>query len=83
MSSNQHLFLITANNPLQNLGERPLQNANAVGNLSIGSPTIEQMNAAITTSGQIPVNTEHCPAPEPLFGEHAREAANVIRKIFR
>jgi hypothetical protein len=39
--------LITANNSVQNLGEVRHDRANALGNLSVENPTIEQLNAGI------------------------------------
>ncbi len=72
---------ITVNNSLQNLGEIPLERPNALGNISLLNPTIEQMNAGMTGSGEAADRRQN--QPEPPFGEHLREAADVLRRIFR
>ena len=44
-------LLITTNNAFQTLGTIQNPRANAVGNLSVESPTVEQMNVAIGATG--------------------------------
>jgi hypothetical protein len=53
----QQVF-ITTNNAFQNLGAAPIRSANAIGNLSVQNPTIEQMNAAMTEPCEISSSDE-------------------------
>lgn len=71
--------LITANNNAQNLGQPQYDRANMMGNLSVENPTIEQLNAGIT-SAQTPSSEDE---REPAFGEHLREAVGVVRRVLR
>lgn len=68
---------LTAMNAAQNQGEQ--YRPNIVGNLSVEAPTVAQLNAAISGS-QMPQVVDRVEAP---FGEHAREAADVVRRVFR
>ncbi len=78
----EHKQSITVNNSLQNLGQITLERPNALGNVSLLNPTIEQMNAGITRSGgEVSDSKEN--QPEPAFGEHLHEAADVLRRILR
>ena len=76
--------LITANNSVQNLGEVRHDRANALGNLSVENPTIEQFNAGIqgagTSNGPPEPSPEPSPEPEPAFGEPIHEAIGVVRR---
>jgi hypothetical protein len=72
--------LITANNSVQNLGEVRHDRANALGNLSVENPTIEQFNAGIQGAGTSNGPPEPSPEPEPAFGEHIHEAIGVVRR---
>ena len=65
--------VITTNNALQNMGENPLKRTSVVGNLSIGRPTIEEMNAGVTGSLAISEGgQDQLDAIEPAFGEHIK-----------
>lgn len=72
--------LITATNSVQNLGQPEYNRANMMGNLSVENPTVEQLNAGIFGS-QMP--SKQAVIDEPAFGEHIKEAAETIRRIFR
>jgi hypothetical protein len=72
---------ITTNNTFQNIGSTPIHSPNALGNLSVQNPTVEQMNAGI--SDQLRPSDDVQDQSERLFGEHIREAAATIRRIFR
>jgi hypothetical protein len=65
--------LITANNSVQNLGEMHHDRANALGNLSLENPTIEQLNAGIQGAGTSSAPPE--PSSKAAFGERIREAS--------
>ncbi len=68
---------LTAMNTPQNMGQREYDRPNMVGNLSIESPTVEQLNAAISGC-----QTPQAKSVEPAFGEHATEAVNTLKRIF-
>ena len=65
---------ITANNSSQNIGPLDSDRPNALGNLSVDNPTVEQLNAAFAVNRPA---TET--APEPFFGTHIREAVAIVR----
>jgi hypothetical protein len=73
MDARQQLT-ITTNNAFQNLGTAEFPRANAVGNLSIERPTVEQMNAAIGVS-----ESTASRAPDAFFGTHVREAVAIVK----
>jgi hypothetical protein len=70
--------LITTNNALQNLTGGSFDRANERGNLSVQDPTVEQLNAAVT--GSVKSNEGET---EAAFGEHVREAVDVVHRALR
>lgn len=69
-------IFISTNNALQNLGGSPVDRVTERGNLSVQSPTIGQLNAALSSG------TVHEDEPvERAFGENVRQAAGVVRRV--
>lgn len=69
---------ISINNAFQNSVDVPIDRLYELGNLSINNPSVEQINAAIT-SGM----TSNVAPTEPAFGEHIREAVSTLRRVFK
>ncbi len=67
MDAKQQLT-ITANNSFQNLGSVEYRGPNEVGNLSVTSPTVEQMNAAIGAAS-VHENSPFCAAHPDVAGK--------------
>ena len=70
----KQLITITTNNAFQNIGSPDFARLNDIGNLSVESPTIEQMNRAIGAA--MPPRKEEDTA---IFGTHIREAVAIVR----
>ena len=70
---------INVNNTFQ--FNAPQGSVNALGNLSIENPTVEQLNAAIASSQVQPIDEDE--SDEPLFGVHIREAIGAVRRVLR
>ena len=73
MDTNQPLTIIT-NNPFQNMGSFEYTRPNDIGNLSVNSPTIEQMNRAFGVTF-----VEKKREPAAIFGTHIREAVAIVK----
>jgi len=72
--------IITTSNSYQSIARAKMMQVNVVGNLSIENPTLAQMNDAILAGSSIRTDRERS---EPLFGQHIREAAGAVRRLFR
>lgn len=73
-------WIITANNSSQNIGPLDSDRPNALGNLSVENPTVEQINAAFAASAAVTETKTECKSKsEPLFGTHIREAAAIVK----
>ncbi|HYX70853.1 MAG TPA: hypothetical protein VE825_17090 [Terriglobales bacterium] len=76
-------FRITANNRLQSLGEMRLTRANAIGNLAVEKPSVQQMNAAIARGGETSYTCTETEEGTPAFGTHIGEAARAVRRLLK
>lgn len=77
MTTNQ--FWTAMNAVPQNQSQNNIDRPNMQGNLSLVAPTIQQLNAAICSGQQSERQAE---ISEPAFGQHAREAAEAVKRIF-
>jgi hypothetical protein len=69
--------LIITNNSFQSNTDS--DRSYAIGNLSVENPTVEQLNEAISLGCQW---APTAPANEPIFGQHIRQATEVVRRMF-
>jgi hypothetical protein len=75
------MLSITVNNWYQYIGSPDAGKLNSLGNLSVENPTVEQLNKAISAGQNVARGDAE--RPEPVFGEHIREAADAVRRILR
>jgi hypothetical protein len=69
--------VITVNNAYQSASSGEQIVTHAAGNLPMGEPTIAEVNDTIS-AGQVTFDSD----VEPAFGNHIREAADTVRKLF-